>query len=259
LRDKFIHSVELKEREHFDNVATSYDLNYGYNSPFTLHKIKKKVSQFRNFVVKNQKNNQLKILECGCGTGEYTKWIAENFPKSEIVAIDISNRIIEVAKSKCKSQKNVAFLNTTAYSVNYSSDYFDVVCGFYFLHHVSLNKFAREMDRVLNKKNGIAFFYEPNILNPIVYLIKSSKFLKEKFGDSPDEWAINPLTIRKVFARRNFAINVSTSEFILPIRFIPHEWNIFLDRITTPLTKLPLVKYMGGSVSISLVRQNHFR
>jgi ubiquinone/menaquinone biosynthesis C-methylase UbiE len=256
LRKETIHSLELQEKRHFDNMADLYDFNYGYDNYFTQYKIDKKVSEFINFVVKNKKNKRLRILECGCGTGEYTRKIAKILPKSDIVAIDISNRIIEVAKSKCKSCKNVTFLNASAYSIPYPSGYFDVVCGFYFLHHVSLERFACEMDRVLDKDNGIAFFYEPNILNPVVYLIKSNKFLKDKFGDSPDEWAINPLKIGSIFGRKNFRVNVSTSEFVFPIGIIPSKWNVFLDRLTLCFSKLPLVKYLGGSLAVSMIRRN---
>jgi len=45
-----------------------------------------------------------KILDIGCGTGNYTKLLREKFPKAEIKAIDISSEMVEVAKSKLGDQ-----------------------------------------------------------------------------------------------------------------------------------------------------------
>src|SRR3990172_5570084 len=125
------------------------------------------------------------MLEVGCGTGEYTKYVAKMFKDSKITALDISPGMIKIAREKCKDAKNVKFVCKSAYKTNLRKESFDVIFCFYTLHHLKIPQAAKEIERLLNSK-GIVFFCEPNILNPIVYIIKSVKYIKEKISDTPD-------------------------------------------------------------------------
>lgn len=99
------------------------------------------------------------------------------------------------------------------------------------------------------KKEGYVYFCEPNLLNPIVYLIKSNKILKKMAGDSPDEWAINPLTIRKDL--KGFKeISISMSEFIIPLKILSYKLKVDIDRVFDHLNGVPLLRYLGGTVRI---------
>lgn len=243
-------TIEKRERLHFDKYAINYDANYNYNDPFTKYKILKKVDDFVSSVKSKYKKDTLTMLELGCGTGEYTKLIASRFPKSKIIGIDISPDILKVAESKCAKLKNVKFHTSSAYDMKFKDKSFDVVFGFYILHHLNARKLSPEINRVM-KSSGILYFYEPNILNPVVYIIKSSKFIKKLVGDSPDEWAINPMSIEKSF--RSFKkISILTSEFIFPISRLGLSTNIFLDKLSSIFKNLPITRYLGGSVKILL-------
>lgn len=246
-------SRESREKIHFNKLAPKYDESYGYNNAFTQYKINKKINEFVEFVTFNNPKENLVIVEIGCGTGEYTQKIATKFPKARLIGLDISKKIIEVAERKCKGLKNVSFVVKSAYDTGLENNSADVICGFYALHHLDLPIARREITRIL-KPGGLAFFYEPNILNPLVFLIKSNKFLKRKAGDSPDEWAINPLTISRYFP--NFKLIRSyTSEFIWPLKFIPFRYLKLLDRITLPCRSLPIINYLGGSVVVSFQKK----
>lgn len=247
-RNKFT-TKELHEIDHFNTLASNYDSNYGYNSQFTKYKILKKVTELEKFINNKFNKKSLTIVEMGCGTGEYTLHIAKAFPKSKVIGLDISDGILDIARMKCRKYKNVKFVNKSAYKTGYNNESVDVVCGFYFLHHVDLKTVAKETERIL-KPAGVAFFYEPNILNPVVYMIKSNKVLKNLVGDSPDEWAINPLILKQQFKYMN--VDSDTSEFILPLSILPYSWNVAMDKLTSFLSKFPLLKYMGGSVAIRL-------
>ena len=121
--------------------------------------------------------------------------------------------MIKVAKEKCKKYKNVNFCVESAYEMkSIRTNSIDAVIGFYILHHLDIKTVYKEINRVLKQK-GKVYFYEPNILNPVVFLIKSIPFLKKKAGDSKDEWAINPMLIKKYFP--GFKIKLlQTTEFI---------------------------------------------
>jgi ubiquinone/menaquinone biosynthesis C-methylase UbiE len=250
---KKISTKEFHEKNHFDKHANDYDRNYNYLDPFTKYKINKKFKHLARFIELNYDKQPITILDVGCGTGEYTKKIAQKYPKSKIIGLDISPQILKVAKLKCRRLRNASFVSGSAYATNFPKQKFDLIVGFYVLHHLDVKKFDKEALRIL-KKNGKMFFCEPNILNPIVYLIKSNRFLKERLGDSPDEWAINPLTIGRDL--KNFQVFQTTmTEFIWPTSFLSFSLLKKLDKFTNYLRYVPLLKYFGGSVELSVIKK----
>jgi len=50
-----------------------------------------------------------RILEIGCGTGNYTKLLSDKFPQAEIKAVDISPQMVRVARDKF-SQEQLGFV-----------------------------------------------------------------------------------------------------------------------------------------------------
>lgn len=244
---------ELREKGHFNKMAKSYDKVYGYDSAFTIYKIGKKAKFFAKLARKFSKTPNPTFLELGCGTGEYTKQIAALMPKAQIVGLDISEEIIGVAKEKCSKDKNVSFRVESAYDTGFKKKQFDIIYGFYVLHHLNISKLKKEILRIL-KPGGFVFFSEPNLLNPIVFIIKSNRFLKQAVGDSPDEWAVNPLSIKKYFSEFNL-IEVSVSEFIPPLSFLPYKFLLGIDKVTSILGRVPLMRYLGGTVQFFMQKK----
>ena len=78
---------------------------------------------------------------------------------------------------KCAAKYNLAerthFAVGVAETLNYPSDYFDVIVGVDILHHVDINRAISECFRVL-KKGGIAIFHEP-IRVPVFEFWRESK------------------------------------------------------------------------------------
>lgn len=50
------------------------------------------------------------ILEIGCGTGNYTKILAERFPGARLTALDFSDAMVAQARKKCGELTAVSFL-----------------------------------------------------------------------------------------------------------------------------------------------------
>lgn len=245
---------EEREKKHFNNTAADYESKYGYDNKFTKFKIKKKVNSLVKQVDSILKTRDIKILEIGCGTGTYTLEIIKQMPKSKIFAIDISEEMIKIAQKKVSMQKNVKYKVTSAYNTGFEDSSIDVVCGFYTLHHLDFEAVRKEIFRVL-KRGGLAYFYEPNILNPVVFMIKSSKMFKKLIGDSLDEWAINPLKTASLWEGFRI-VEVKTSEFVWPFQIVPYNLNLFLDKITSSLfLKVPVLNMFGGSVKLCLVKK----
>ncbi len=187
-----------------------------------------------------------KILEIGCGDGEFTKRLI--ILPSKIVAQDLTPKVIKKAKIRFK-QKNVKFEIGNAESLNYKNNSFDIVCGISILHHINLRKALKEARRVL-KPNGQIFFSEPNLLNPVIYAGLNLSFLRKRMEYSPDEKALLRWQSRDLLKEIGFRkINVFNYDFLHPstppflIKYIEHLSNIF--------DKKPLIKEISGSLIIN--------
>lgn len=254
MKNKFSKNEEW-ERAHFNKIAKEYESKYGYSDEFTKYKINKKVERFINSVKSSQFNikKSIKVFEIGCGTATYTYAYAKKYPTLDVLASDISEEMITLSKSNNKL-KNVKFIVKSAYATGLANESVDVVTGFYILHHIDQKKVKKEILRIL-KPGGMVYFYEPNILNPIVFLIKSNKIIKKLIGDSSEEWAINPLRVPNDWKEFKVVYN-RTSEFVWPFSFLPYSFKLFLDKISgAVLGKIPFLNLIGGSVEICLVKK----
>ncbi len=100
-----------------------------------------------------------KILEIGCGTGNLTRRIETFVRKCFIVGLDLSAKMIGIAKGKTKITNFVIALGE---KLPFVDGGFDLVVGIAILHHIpELDNFFEEISRVLKKKGKIVF-YEPH-------------------------------------------------------------------------------------------------
>ncbi len=246
---------EISEKSHFDLMAEKYEENYGYNDKFTKYKIAKKSQHFVDIVKKYFKDKKnLSILEIGSGTGTYTIQFADLLKQNKIIASDISSSMIKVLQKTAGTRKNITAKVFSAYNTGLKDKSIDIVCGFYVLHHLNYKSVKKEILRIL-KPGGMVYFFEPNILNPVVYAIKSNKKLKVLVGDSEGEWAVNPLEIKKKWNEFNI-YDLKTSEYIWPIKSVPYDIKLFLDKLTSTLFyNFPILKNLGGSIEICLIKK----
>jgi len=77
-----------------------------------------------------------KILDCGCGTGEYTCWYAAH--DNEVTAIDLSLGSLECAQAYARSYNlddRIHFKQKSVLELDYPDDSFDIVYSYGVLHH----------------------------------------------------------------------------------------------------------------------------
>src|SRR4029077_10448138 len=142
----------------------------------------------------------MRVLELGCGTGYFTRELARS--GADIVAIDISPELLEIARSNC-SEQNVRYEVQNAYRLSYPAAAFDSVVGSSVLHHLEIEEALREIYRVL-KPGGTIYFTEPNMLNPQIALQKNIPWVKRKLGDSPDETAFFRWPLRRLLEQTGY-------------------------------------------------------
>lgn len=75
-----------------------------------------------------------RILEVACGTGTFTKQLAETFPETKIIATDLSPAYIRYAKRRFKSYNNIDFRVANAEELPFESESFDACVSIY-MHH----------------------------------------------------------------------------------------------------------------------------
>ena len=153
------------------------------------------------------------MLELGCGTGYFTRELARS--GAEIVAVDVSPELLDIARSNC-STPNVRYEIENAYDLRYSDSVFDSVVGSSVLDHFEIEAALREIYRVL-RPNGTIFFTEPNMLNPQIAIQKNVPWVKRKLGDSPDETAFFRRPLRRLLEVTRFRdVRINSFDFLHP-------------------------------------------
>lgn len=184
-----------------------------------------------------------KILEIGCGDGEFTKRLVKT--KSKIIGTDITPAVVKRARKGIKGAK---FAVGDAEKFAFKDNTFDIICGISILHHVNYLKSFEECYRVL-KKGGTIFFSEPNYLNPIIYVALHSTWLKTRMEYSPDETALVRWEIAKVLTMIGFSnVKVYNYDFLHPST--PSFLSPFVESISPSLESMPFIKETSGSIII---------
>lgn len=172
----------------------------------------------------------MQVLEIGCGTGYFTNEIVKT--KAEIVAIDISPDLLEMAQKEI-TDENVAFRIENAYKLSFDDNTFDTAIGSSVLHHLELENALKELYRVL-KPGGTIYFTEPNMLNPHIAIERKIPSVRRRMGNSPDETAFFRWRLKGSLRKYGFE-NIH----ILPFDFLHPQ---------TPKILIQTIKLIGGVV-----------
>lgn len=122
-------------------------------------------------VVKEHIQDSDVVLDFGCGSGIFSRRLSPLCKK--VVGVDISNGFIGVARENSSDYFNVEYyhLTSTDRFFDVKNEAFDVVVCVDVIHHLE-----RPEVQILNpinslKKGGKFLIYEPNLLNPILFLM----------------------------------------------------------------------------------------
>ena len=143
----------MKSIFNFDTQANTYDEYYLTDLGLAIDKSEKEcVKKFLDIIPKGN------ILELGCGTGHWSKWISEQ--GFEVQGIDISEKMLEKARSK--QIPNCKFEIMSMTDLNFEDESVDNIIAVTSLEFsIDLDKTFSEIKRVL-KPNG---FFIAAVLN----------------------------------------------------------------------------------------------
>ncbi len=211
---------QIVEEKFHDTYAASMDLkdvNIRENFSFAAQENRMARNTFGNLKGK-------KVLDLGCGFGETAVYWA--LKGADVEAIDISSKSIALAKklaAKNKVWKNCKFQTMTAENLKFKDQYFDYVFGNGVLHHVDLNKAAKEIYRVL-KPGGKGIFVEPLAYNPIINIYRI-------IADTVRTPMEKPLTFKQIDSMAKFFTTVAHREYEC-LTLIIFVWFFIVARIS---------------------------
>lgn len=137
--------TETTVRKQYDQMAAVYDQRWSNYIINTLSFLK----TWANI------SPEASVLDVGCGTGEFERLVLADHPMQKITGIDISEKMLAIAKQKCHAYPNVSFQIARASALPFASDSFDVVVSANSFHYFdNPNTALGEMRRVL-KPDGI--------------------------------------------------------------------------------------------------------
>ena len=146
------------------------------------------------------------ILDIGTGSGCIAISLAKNLPNAKVIALDISENAIEVAKKNAKlNNVNIEFINADIFNYKSKKKY-DVI--------VSNPPYVTESEKLLMKNNVLK--YEPNSAifvdndNPLIYYEKILEFAKNQLNnDGKIYFELNEnLKLHLIDLLKNYSIKV---------------------------------------------------
>lgn len=94
-------------------------------------------------------SNILKIIDVGCGRGDFTIEIAKRYPQlSRIWGCDFSKENLTIACKDAESSEKISFLETDLLNIPCEDNSFDLALCINVLHHIHKNDLARALSEL---------------------------------------------------------------------------------------------------------------
>lgn len=181
---QFHRKAALKKNGFYDGIATKLS-----HHPIQLW-VRKTIFRLLEPIYKKG----VKILDAGCGRGDFSLEIAQRFSNSQVVGLDCVNEMLEIGKRIAKNQNNISSIKADLLNVPLPDNSFDITICNNTLHHIhkddqekALNELTRVTKKYLileikNKKNVYNLIQKKKVGNLIVYptTIKKIKNILEK-------------------------------------------------------------------------------
>ncbi|MFT5225853.1 MAG: ubiquinone biosynthesis O-methyltransferase [Polaribacter sp.] len=151
-----------KSEEFWDKASKNYDK--------TEERFEYIHSKSRENTKKYLKGSNI-VLDYGCGTGTTSCQFADHV--KEIHAIDISSKMIEIAKEKAVVSKveNVNFVQADIFDKRYKEESFDAILAFNMLHTVPNPKNVMKRIHELLKPEGLFISATPCLRDKMSFLV----------------------------------------------------------------------------------------
>ncbi len=168
----------LKIKEHFEKEAAVFDKFF-----FKVMPHYEEMTQGLANALPFTKNEKLKIIDLGCGTGNLSRKIIKAYPNAQITCIDMAENMLKMAKVKLGANSNVKFWLGDVRNFDYAKKY-DAIVASMVLHHVEGKEKPKLYHKIYNSliKGGSFFnidiFVSANSHLQKMYMDKWKTFMK---------------------------------------------------------------------------------
>lgn len=161
------HEVKEKSSKRFNKWSLKYD-----KSILQFFVFRRSHNVFFENIV--QDHAAQRILDVGCGTGEFAVKLKKHKKDARVFGIDISSDMINIAKAKAKVNANIDidFRLGDVDHMPYEDNYFDyITCAHSFHHYPHKKKAMREMFRVLRNNGKVMIIdgYKDGLLGKFIF------------------------------------------------------------------------------------------
>lgn len=122
-------------REDFDRIAGAPGGGWDHNA------------EYHAYLLGRVPRRCGRVLEIGCGTGEFTRRLAGRAER--VVAVDLSPRMIEVARARSEGCANVEYVLGDVMELPLAEGEFDCVATLTTLHHLPLAEVLKKIRKAL--------------------------------------------------------------------------------------------------------------
>lgn len=116
------------------------------------------------------KHDAASILDLGAGTGLLSKYLLDAYPEARFSLVDVSDKMLEIAKRRFTNMKNVDFI-VSDYSKELPGAAYDVIASALSIHHLDSEEKKRLYVSIYNGLNENGCFLnldQFNATSPIV-------------------------------------------------------------------------------------------
>jgi len=149
-----------------------------------------------------------RILEFGTGTGNNVQCLKDAFPKSRIVGVDISEEMLQVAKSRLQDGRT-SFSTVSEFHRNETVDLVFVNGVF---HHIPAEEQKFNLSYIVERlrSGGLLTLFDNNPFNP------GARWVMKKIPFDHDAVMVNPYTMSKTLLKVGFATVEKRFYFLFP-------------------------------------------
>lgn len=122
-------------------------------------------NHYHSFILKKINPNAERVLEVGCGSGEFSRFASEK--AREVIGIDFSQNMILKAIDLSKDLSNISYLSEDYFQLKFPKNHFDTIVSIATAHHFSLPQFLEKAKQELKQGGKIIIldlFEEENSL-----------------------------------------------------------------------------------------------
>jgi len=189
------------------------------------------------------------VLEVGVGTGVHAKRLLEKYAPPDIyfIGCDLSPAMVEETRKKLKSFPNVRLFSAPGESLPLENSSVDKAYISGSLHHFdNKRKGLEELVRVV-KSGGLIVISEPNIFNPINFVLTLLKFKTER-----GQFQTRSHALQRLFSGLPVRI-IDQKLFNFTPPFLKAASQIF-DKIDSLMENVPVLRIIG-SMNIIVVKR----